>query len=249
MTTPQKAFVTAVLVAAIRTVIYQTRRASTLQSQIETLQQQQAAHASQIAEANHERDDAIARQLAVQRENEPLRVIQLSQSNPAAMEINDPFTQSIQALTKRAMELNRRLEEMPDKRIPELQLLTENDWLSATEDAKFDTDANIRKSISKLRSIAKTRLMIGSTLYNFTQANNGQLPTDLDQLKPYFRTPLDDGLLDAILERYTLLHTGNLSDFPFGEWFITEKAPVDKEYDSRVQFGNGHSRITDPWHD
>lgn len=36
---------------------------------------------------------------------------------------------------------------------------------------------------------------------------------------------------------------GNLSDFSADTWFIAEKAPVDKDYDSRAKFGNGRSTI------
>ena len=38
-------------------------------------------------------------------------------------------------MTARAVELKQRLEQMPDKKIPQLQLLIENDWLSAANDA------------------------------------------------------------------------------------------------------------------
>ena len=109
----------------------------------------------------------------------------------------------------------------------------------------------VRKALGKLRNLAKDRLPIGSSLSSFTRANNGQLPTDLAQLKPYFRsalgdTTLDDATLDAIFARYKLLHTGNLSDFPQGEGIVAEKAPVDKDYDTLAIFGNGFSTSTRP---
>ena len=62
-----------------------------------------------------------------------------------------------------------------------------------------------------------------------TRTNNGQLPTDLSQLKPYFTSDLDDATLDAVLARYKLLHTGTLSDLPPDGWIVAEKAPVDKD--------------------
>jgi len=117
----------------------------------------------------------------------------------------------------------------------------------AAKDAKFDTDAGIRKALQKLRSIAKGKLPIGSALYAFASANNGKLPGDLSQLKPYFNQShlgdlsLDDSTFNAITGRYTLLHAGNANDFPSGTWFIAEKTPVDKDYDSREKFGLGTS--------
>ena len=145
-----------------------------------------------------------------------------------------------------AVELNQHLERMPDKKIPELQLLTENDWLSAAKEAKFDADADIRKARSNLRKLAKDRLPIDSALLSFTRANNGQLPSDLAQLKSYFKSALDDTALVAVFARYKLLHSGTLSDLPPDAWIVAEKAPVDKDYDTLAVFGNGFSTSTRP---
>jgi len=80
----------------------------------------------------------------------------------------------------------------------------------------------------------------------------------MSQLKPYFippvtnsssfhwrgvQTPEDDALVDSILARYKLLHSGNVNDYPPGTWFIAEKAPVDKEYDTRMKSAPGTSTI------
>ncbi len=67
-------------------------------------------------------------------------------------------------------------------------------------------------------------------LEKYVQANQGRLPTDPSQLKEYCDTPVDD----TVFARYKLLHTGNMSDLPPGtKWVMTEKAPVDRDYDSR----------------
>ena len=261
MTTLQKIIIGATLMTAVGTGIYEARHAANLLSQVQTFQLQATVNAQQIQRLNRERDEAIDTQAALRQENEQLRQTiadvpelraevarlrkmqqQPTQSKPATADMNDPFTQSILALTARARELNRYLEQMPDKKIPELELLSENDWLRAAKEAKFDTDADVRKALSKLRDFAKDKLPIGSALYSFTRANNGQLPTDLSQLRPYFKLPVDD----AILERYKLLHTGNLSEFPAGEWLVAEKAPVDKDYDTLAIFGDGFSTSTRP---
>ena len=102
------------------------------------------------------------------------------------------------------------------------------------------------KALSNLRKLAKDRLPIDSALNSFTRANNGQLPTELSQLKPYFKSVLDDATLDAVLARYKLLHTGTLSELPPDGWIVVEKAPVDKDYDSLAVFGNGFSTSTRP---
>jgi RNA polymerase sigma factor (sigma-70 family) len=61
MTTLQKTFVGAILVAAVGTGIYEARQASRWRAQAQTLQQQQVPLAAQIAQLQRERDDAVQR--------------------------------------------------------------------------------------------------------------------------------------------------------------------------------------------
>jgi RNA polymerase sigma factor (sigma-70 family) len=268
MTTLQKTLIIATLAATVGTGIYEAHHASTLRTQVQMLEQQQAPLAEQSERLTRERDDSIAREATLQQENERLRQTaadvpklrgelerlrglehRLTQSKTASQNPQDPFTQNVLALTERATELNQQLERMPNRKIPELALLSESDWLLAAKEAKFDTEVDVRKALSHLRSLAKTRLPMGGALNAFTRANNGQLPTDLSQLKPYYKADpghtaaLDDATIDAIFARYTLLRAGNLSDLPADAWIIVEKASVDKEYDSRAKFGNGRSSV------
>jgi len=165
-----------------------------------------------------------------------------------AADMNDPSMKQFLAYKAQAEEIGRYLERMPDKQIPELKLLTDVDWLTATKEAKLESDADVRRTLSRLRGLAKNRLPLASGLNAFINANDGQLPTDLSQLKPYIRsrlgdTAVEESALDAMLQRYALLHTGAANDFPQGTWIIAERAPVDKEYDTRAKFGNGTSTI------
>jgi hypothetical protein len=147
---------------------------------------------------------------------------------------------------------------MPEKKIPELQFLDERDWFNVRLWAKFDTATDVRKTLSRLRSMAKDNVPMGRNLYSFVRENNGQLPTAMSQLKPYFTQPVtdssashwrgitspqDDALVDDILARYELLHSGNVNDYPTGTWFIAEKSSVDKEYDTRMKSAPGTSTI------
>jgi RNA polymerase sigma factor (sigma-70 family) len=262
MTTLQKTLVTATVAVLAGAGIYEARQAAQLREQNQTLQQQQAPLTAQVQRLQTNYADATNRLAGLLAENARSK----SNSNEAELlklrsevthlkqmqskEVTeDPFTKSVLALTARAMELNQHLQQMPDKKIPELQLLDESDWLTAARNAKFDTDTDIRKALQKLRHIAKNKLSIGSALYSFARVNNGQLPTNLAQLKPYFNTSrfgdlgLDDSTFEAIIRRYTLLHTGNVNDFPPNTWFVVETAPVDKDYDSRAKFGLGTGTI------
>ena len=81
MTTLQKTLIAAALAAAIGTGIYGTRQASILRTQVQTLQQQQAAVADQNARLIRDRDDAARQLAALRAENERLN------RNPDAAEL------------------------------------------------------------------------------------------------------------------------------------------------------------------
>jgi hypothetical protein len=233
--------------------IYGTRRASVSRSQVQALQQQQAPLLEQMERLMQERDAAVGKLAELQSDNERLsrdavelpklrgevtrlRALeqQLGQLKASAASREDPFTQSILALTMRAGELNQHLQRMPDKKIPELQFLTESDWLTVAKDASFQSDAEIRQALSKLRGLAKNNFGIytAHALDKFIAAQNGQLPTEVSQLKPYFEVPVDDDTL----QRYRLLHTGAANSLQ-DPWVLSEKAPVDRDYDSHLYVG------------
>lgn len=253
MTTLQKTLIAATLAAAIGMGIYGTRRASVSRSQVQALQQQQAPLLEQMERLMQERDAAVGKLAELQSDNERLsrdavelpklrgevtrlRALeqQLGQLKASAASREDPFTQSILALTMRAGELNQHLQRMPDKKIPELQFLTESDWLTVAKDASFQSDAEIRQALSKLRGLAKNNFGIytAHALDKFIAAQNGQLPTEVSQLKPYFEVPVDDDTL----QRYRLLHTGAANSLQ-DPWVLSEKAPVDRDYDSHLYVG------------
>ncbi|MCI0745923.1 MAG: sigma-70 family RNA polymerase sigma factor, partial [Verrucomicrobia subdivision 3 bacterium] len=266
MTTMQKTLVATTLIVAVSTGVYEARKASALRSEVARLEQQQAPLLGRIEALKRERDQVAARQAALQAENEQLRQavadvptlrgevarLRARQQDPgqakAGMDMNDPSVQQFLAARAQAQEIARYLKQMPDKTIPELKLLTDIDWLAATKEARFDSDADVRATLSRLRVLAKNRIPLGDALHAFINANNGQLPAELAQLKPYLKSSLgdfavEDNALDAMLQRYVLLRTGMANEFPEGTWFIAERAPVDEEYDTRAKFGNGTSTI------
>jgi len=50
--------------------------------------------------------------------------------------------------------------------------------------------------------------MLQTALHNYAQAANGQLPTDMSQLKPYFASAVDD----SVLQRYEFTQPGTVSE-------------------------------------
>jgi hypothetical protein len=71
-------------------------------------------------------------------------------------------------------------------------------------------------------------------LHEFAKANNGAVPSDLSQLRPHFKKPVD-----AVLQRWQIVPMNRLhSDLRVGgDWAITPKAPVDAELDQRMVVG------------
>jgi RNA polymerase sigma factor (sigma-70 family) len=260
MTTLHKTIIGATLITAVGAGIYETRQASAFRDKAQTLQQQQAALLEQIGQAEKEREEAQSQVAALKDENEQLRIVaedvprlrsevaRLRVAEQAAMKSKptgnlspgDPFSQAVLSLSEKAALLGQRVQHMPDRSIPEFQFLSENDWLTAAKDADLDSDAGIRKALSKLRSIAKNKFghLASGALDKYVRENNGQLPADLSQLKPHFETPVDD----SVLSRYEMLQAGKANDLSRDTWVISEKAPVDREYDSHLYVGlNGRS--------
>jgi outer membrane murein-binding lipoprotein Lpp len=274
----QKSVIAATLAVATTAGIYEASQASRFRSEAQTLRQQQAPLSEQVQRLQSEADDAKSQLAALQAQNgqsdsnqdtrELLKLRgevaqlrqQLAENSTPSTDAGEALKQSLMVLVRKAEELNQRLEQMPEKKIPEIHFLSAEDWLNVAKDAKFDTETDLRKSFSRLRGDAKNKMPMGWALSGYIRAHNGQLPTELSQLKPYFKTPVNDGstshwhgvdptrddvILDAIISRYTLLHTGNISDLDANAWLVVEKAPVDKDYDSRVKFRSGVSTIID----
>ncbi|MDQ6632318.1 MAG: hypothetical protein M3Y82_11295, partial [Verrucomicrobiota bacterium] len=135
----------------------------------------------------------------------------------------------------RVTQLKQRLDAMPDQKIPELKFVTEQDWLNAGR-SKLDTEVDYRKALSQIRHAGENKVfnIFQPALKKYFEANNGQFPTDLSQLQPYFKAPVDE----AILQRYEIAPSDKIPNLNMGgDWIITQKAPVDEEYDERVGIG------------
>ena len=144
----------------------------------------------------------------------------------------------------RVARLRQWLEEMPEEKIPELRFLSEDDWIAEVDDPLV-TDEDYRSAMYALRADADCEFARRAfrALRQYAQINNGQFPTDLSQLKPYFESPIDD----AILQRYEIVPTKSLVSSLAelgGDRLITEKAPVNKELDLRTAIGTNTWRNT-----
>jgi len=214
MTTLQKALVSTTLAAALGTGIYQAHRASILQGQADALGLQNNSLTTQLQEERHTTSNKLA---AAQRPSSQPRS-DLSELLKLRAEVaklrdagRDPTAVEMKSWLDRVRKLKEKLAQMPGRRIPEFQFLKEQDWLDAVKNVQqLETDADYDKALGALRNSAKQEFAttVQSALGNYAQANNGQLPTDLSQLQPYFAPPLDD----SVAQRYEITQPGTISE-------------------------------------
>jgi len=233
MTTTQKILVAATLAIALGTGLYEARVISRQNAELQALRDNSER---ELRSLRAERDDR-ARQLAAalqQLEAERAKVANaLASSDPAMESALDSWLHNVTLLKQL-------LEKMPDKKIPELQFATAQDWLDAARDVKTDSDLDVRRALSTLRRLAKNRLIspLSTAFKRYLDANNNQPPSDATQLAPYFEAPIDP----AILQRYGAIPPEQNKGFPVEiggneKWILWEKAPVDDYYDTSIFFG------------
>ena len=251
MTTLQKTFIAAALSAAIGTGIYEAHQASELREQNQTLQQQQTPLAEQIQQLQRERDDAANRLAGLLAENSRLK------SNPHEMELlklrgevtqlrnnaqhseNDPTVQLAHAWKAKAAKLRQLFEQTPDQRIPEMQLLSDEQWLDVAKNADLDSTRGIRIALSRIREVATLNFAaaIQQALHTYMNANQKKLPDTPSQLTPYFRPPVENA--DAMLLRYQMLDKEAQTKEAFKGASIIQKVLIDNSVDNTLIVGLG----------
>jgi RNA polymerase sigma factor (sigma-70 family) len=243
MTALQKTIIAATIAAVAAAGIYEVRQASHLRSQVQTLQQESPV-VEQLQQLQREHDqmtNMLAEQseelakaksndvelLKLRNEVSLLRrdsqeLAKLKAGNAAA---DDAKTADEQWLDRIRL-LKERLDQTPGARIPETQFLTEDDWLWVAK-YKLETDDDFKRAFSELRARAEGNFLrtAETALTRYMGSNSGVFPTELSQLKPYFKDPP----ADEILERY---HIVPASSIPQGDlsgdgtgWLITLKTP------------------------
>jgi len=157
-----------------------------------------------------------------------------------------------QVYAERARQLKQWLEANPAGKIPELRFMDDQAWINAAYGSTLDSDDEYRRAVSNVRANAELQVLgqLGSALRQYATANGGQMPAQLSDLSPYLKVPLEE----AILNRYELVPANSLVERlqGGGDWLITEKAPVDEVWDSRMAEGLiggtfADERITNRW--
>jgi RNA polymerase sigma factor (sigma-70 family) len=214
MTSLQKAIVVTALAVALGTGIHQARETSALRTQLQTIEQQQRPLTEQIGQLTSKRDEA-ARSLAGLREalrmsadnRDLLRLRAEAARLRSTGETKDPVAAMVESWIAALNRIRATVERTPEAVIPEFRLLDDGDWWNAAKQIAAGTDE--RKVLSGLRFLARNKFaeLLKPALQKYVQTHNSQFPTDLAQLHPYFKSPVDD----AVLERWKIVP---ISDFP-----------------------------------
>ena len=258
MTTFQKTLVTVTIAVVAGIGAYEAHQTSRLHEEVRTLHQQRTPSTERIQQLQRERDEAANMLPSLAEENERLnsnaaellklrsevtrmrnQSHELAQTRPADTEKENELETEAKRLATKAQVLKQLSEKMPEKSIPELQYLAAQQWLDSAKLADLETDAGVAKALSELRHDAKQFFAaVGMTpaLRSYAEANGGQLPTDISQLKPYF---VIVEASDDVLQRYQIVKTGTVNDLHPGDVLIAEKSPVDEQNDTLFEFGFG----------
>jgi RNA polymerase sigma factor (sigma-70 family) len=249
MTATQKVLIVATLAAAVGTGIYKAREASTLRTQVQTLQQQTPL----TEQLTRERDEAAGQLAALRSDSESLgrataELVKLrgevtrlkselqERAQRSARGTNDQTLSEAVAWKNRVNQLKQYMEQIPAAKIPELQFVTEEDWLNAAN-RKLNTERDYRQALSFLRGYGEIKVanMLQKALRGYLKANNEQFPTDLIQLQPYFESPVDE----ALLQRWQIVSAATVQNYGLGgNMVITQKAPVDDVFDTGRLIGS-----------
>lgn len=238
MTTTQKICVSAILAAALGTGIYEAHVASRLKREHQDLLRRQAPLAGEVVRLRQDRDQLAARLETAQNQINrlahsppptapaPTPEVKATSTNRPADLLKEPI--STELATRMAL-LNHRLQQNPAAYIPELQFIQDRDWLEAAKRMKDESEIEMRKGLSLLRSLGKKHFAPKAmqALIHYAEANQGRLPATILDLKPYFEEPVDDFLL----QRYEVIAQGNMDDIGYNP-VIREKESSDATYDS-----------------
>jgi hypothetical protein len=127
------------------------------------------------------------------------------------------FIGSIMTMAKRAADLDREFRKVPGREIPELELLSESDWLKvAGEAGELETPEQMDAAMSQLRRMAKQRfvddvtgVLQGLGGQSMQVMQSGDLRTLLNSgVKDVDGRSFLSNVSDAVLDRYEIVPRG-----------------------------------------
>jgi hypothetical protein len=162
---------------------------------------------------------------AVQKQEKELLSLQnvVSQLRPAPSD--EAFENALELWIAKVHRLSAYLDAHPNLRIPQMDVLTANNWLDVTKDNNLVSDADFRADLGRLRGLARLAFApeIGKALGQALAANGGQLPTNPQELAQYFPSGADP----TILGQLQINPSGSIPGIASKQQFVLVDAPVD----------------------
>ncbi len=247
MTTLQKTLIATTLTVAIGTGLYQTHQAQHWKRSADQLQQERQTNQDQARQQQAENETSLAQAQAeinrLQRELKELprmrgELVRLRAESAelAGLKGQAPAgTLSANRLARQANALKDGFVASPEAWIPELDLVTEEDWILAALGAD-DSEDHLRQAMSRIRARAEalTAGHLQSALAEFGEAYGGRFPEQLDELRGHL--PADIG--PAILARWQVAPSDLVENVRMGgDFIVTQRQPVDADFDTRYVVG------------
>lgn len=217
----------ATLTVGLGTALVGHSHLATQREHTQLLARQNANAARQLTALRRQRD-STARDLALAEQ-------QLARLPTIALVIDRPPTRAPDSATTawlaRAQQLHSLASENPGHHIPEMKLLTDDDWMRVAQHAAFETDDQRRAALAALRTTAKDKFIarLSAAAQKWTLASGvDQRPATMVELTSSFGSTVDP----AILPRYEIVAQSNpRSRF---SWRAQETAAIDEDYDTRA---------------
>jgi len=176
----------------------------------------------------------------------------ISGTTLAALEVEpsrlreDILIQLEQQFALRVDSLKALLDRYPSQKVPELEYLTNADWLFLVSQRIRDDDEGYRRLMSRARTMAESEFgnrYLEPALEKFASENGGRFPESISKLNPYFEEPISS----AILNRWVALPISHFVDqlrkqIEADDWVLTQRSAVDPQFDQRYLLGlnEGH---------
>ncbi len=203
---------------------------------------------ARLQKAEAQRDAWRPRASAAETELKAARQKTVVTEGPAQPDAQAAAEAEVRGWVLRVRQLKRAFVDHPEQRIPEMDLLTDFDWILLARAAVLEDEEGLRKALADVRTTAKFQFSAGMSeaLRKFVSARAGQLPLSTVELTPYFEKPPPAGAL----ERYEMRQRGVAANASHGFPAIAESQPVDREFDVRATIGaSGGYSWTSPWSD